>query len=96
MAGYEMGVRQRANMGEGKGIMGSSEDFGCKQAGHTRGPMMAPIAEGMKGDVGDGEKRGAPPPVKHTRGQHPSQAEVDHGKHGMPAKVSDKVPYGEM
>jgi hypothetical protein len=79
--GYDSGIRQRKNMAEGDGIMGD-QTFGCKPMDHSKGPEMAPISEGMKGHVGDNEKRGAKPPVGGDGDKYAKQASPDHGPHG--------------
>jgi hypothetical protein len=86
---YDAGISQRKNMAYGEGTMAGS-DFGCKPMDHSKGPMMAPISEGMKGHVGDNEKRGAPPPIKHTRGKMASQANADHGPHGFMSRMGGR------
>ena len=59
-----------------------SENFGVKPLDHSKGPVMVPISEGMKGHVGDNVKRGAAPPLGGDGDKYSKQAMPDHGKHG--------------
>lgn len=79
--GYDSGIPQRKNMGEGDGTMGD-QTFGCKPQDHSKGPLMTPISDGMKGHVGDNEKRGAAPPTMGTSSKYAKQSAPDHGPQG--------------
>ncbi len=54
-----------------------SGDFGCKDINHMKGPSMG--TGGMM--AGASSNRGAPPPVKHSKGKMRAQAQPDHGAH---------------
>lgn len=78
---YETGVKQHHNMAMGDGVMGGT-DFGCKPMDHSKGPKMGDEGDMKRGHVGDGEKRGAKPPMASGGGKFGKQAAPDHGPHG--------------
>jgi hypothetical protein len=67
----------------------ASSDFGVRKIDCCQGPSMGSTAPKMLSD----DERGAGMPVKHTKGQMPSQSQVDHGPHGYDTA---KMPMGGM
>ena len=63
----------------------ASSDFGVKKIDCCQGASMGSPAPKMLSD----SERGAGMPVKHTRGKMPSQANADHGPHGMQKRSGD-------
>lgn len=76
---YNPGIPERKNMAMGEGC--ATGDFGVKPLDHSKGPAMSSEADMKKSHVGDGDRRGAGKPVKHTKGEFPSQSAPDHGPH---------------
>ncbi len=68
-------IKQHQMLARGEGLM--SGDFGCKDINHMKGPSMG--TGGMM--AGASSNRGAPPPVKHSKGKMRAQAQPDHGAH---------------
>jgi hypothetical protein len=76
---YDSSLSQHKNLALGDGVM-SDQTFGVKPLDHSKGPVMTPISEAMKGPV-HVSKRGAPPPVGGSSSKFPQQGMPDHGPH---------------